>query len=558
MNFSVLSRFFYFSGIVFFLVLFASCGVSKSVNHLPELSEYKTEIPERLQVNDSVFTAGSGFLAKNKSGLWELYVEGDALQLGKTTGSLTRELMHYQESVFFDKVEEFVPSRFKQYLLRKFLAWYNRKMYLHIPEEYKAEIYGLSRFASSEYGEVGTPYLRLLYLHGAHDIGHALQDLMMVDCSSFAVWGEKSADGQLLLGRNFDFYAGDEFAENKIIAFVNPDSGYKFMSVTWGGMIGVVSGMNEAGLTVTINAGKSKIPLAAKTPISIVTREILQYASSIEEAVAIAKKREVFVSEAILIGSAKDGKAAVIEMAPDNFGVFEVPNSADLLICANHFQSDAYADDPRNTKWIEESYTSYRFARMEELLEKTPGLKVPDAVSILRNQKGLQDRELGMGNEKALNQLLAHHGIVFKPESREVWVSAGPYQLGSFVYYNLEEVFKSRGESLRNPSGSDFEKNIPEDPFVFSQEFKNYEIYRVLERKVESAISEKEDIDPEVIDLLWRKNPDYWKAYFLTGKYYFRKGFERAALLSFEKALEKEVASPAEERMIKKYIRKLK
>lgn len=558
MNFSVLSRFFYFSGIVFFLVLFASCGVSKSVNHLPELSEYKTEIPERLQVNDSVFTAGSGFLAKNKSGLWELYVEGDALQLGKTTGSLTRELMHYQESVFFDKVEEFVPSRFKQYLLRKFLAWYNRKMYLHIPEEYKAEIYGLSRFASSEYGEVGTPYLRLLYLHGAHDIGHALQDLMMVDCSSFAVWGEKSADGQLLLGRNFDFYAGDEFAENKIVAFVNPDSGYKFMSVTWGGMIGVVSGMNEAGLTVTINAGKSKIPLAAKTPISIVTREILQYASSIEEAVAIAKKREVFVSEAILIGSAKDGKAAVIEIAPDNFGVFEVPNSADLLICANHFQSDAYADDPRNTKWIEESYTSYRFARMEELLEKTPGLKVPDAVSILRNQKGLQDRELGMGNEKALNQLLAHHGIVFKPESREVWVSAGPYQLGSFVYYNLEEVFKSRGESLRNPSGSDFEKNIPEDPFVFSQEFKNYEIYRVLERKVESAISEKEDIDPEVIDLLWRKNPDYWKAYFLTGKYYFRKGFERAALLSFEKALEKEVASPAEERMIKKYIRKLK
>lgn len=558
MNFSVLSRFFYFSGIVFFLVLFASCGVSKSVNHLPELSEYKTEIPERLQVNDSVFTAGSGFLAKNKSGLWELYVEGDALQLGKTTGSLTRELMHYQESVFFDKVEEFVPSRFKQYLLRKFLAWYNRKMYLHIPEEYKAEIYGLSRFASSEYGEVGTPYLRLLYLHGAHDIGHALQDLMMVDCSSFAVWGEKSADGQLLLGRNFDFYAGDEFAENKIVAFVNPDSGYKFMSVTWGGMIGVVSGMNEAGLTVTINAGKSKIPLAAKTPISIVTREILQYASSIEEAVAIAKQREVFVSEAILIGSAKDGKAAVIEMAPDNFGVFEVPNSADLLICANHFQSDAYADDPRNTKWIEESYTSYRFARMEELLEKTPGLKVPDAVSILRNQKGLQDRELGMGNEKALNQLLAHHGIVFKPESREVWVSAGPYQLGSFIYYNLEEVFKSRGESLRNPSGSDFEKNIPEDPFVFSQEFKNYEIYRVLERKVESAISEKEDIDPEVIDLLWRKNPDYWKAYFLTGKYYFRKGFERAALLSFEKALEKEVASPAEERMIKKYIRKLK
>ena len=65
-------------------------------------------------------------------------------------------------------------------------------MYLHIPEAYKAEIYGLSKYASDDYSYLAENYLRMLYLHGAHDIGHALQDLALVGCSSFAAWGEIS------------------------------------------------------------------------------------------------------------------------------------------------------------------------------------------------------------------------------------------------------------------------------------------------------------------------------------------------------------------------------
>src|SRR5690606_29179041 len=144
---------------------------------------------------------------------------------------------------------------FKQNLLRGFLKWYNRKLYLHVPEEYKTEIYGLSQYASDDFNYVAPPYLRMLYLHAAHDIGHALQDLALVGCTSLAVWDEYSEDGKLLIGRNFDFYAGDDFAKNKIIAFVTPKNGHPFMSVTWPGMIGVVSGMNLEGLTVTMNAG---------------------------------------------------------------------------------------------------------------------------------------------------------------------------------------------------------------------------------------------------------------------------------------------------------------
>lgn len=538
-------------------ILLNSCGVSKSINNRPDVSGYNASIPKKVKINDSTFVAGNNFFLKNKQGQWELYVEGNPLQIGEITGSLTQDVMQKQEAIFFNKVEDLVPSKTQQYFLRKFLAWYNRKMYQHIPEEYKAEIFGLSKYSSSNFSEIGEPYLRLLYLHGAHDIGHALQDLMLVGCSSFAVWGDKTVDSELLIARNFDFYAGDDFAEEKIIAFVNPSEGHKFMSVTWGGMIGVVSGMNDQGLTVTINAGKSEIPLIAKTPISIVTREILQYASTIDEAIAIAKKREVFVSEAIFIGSAKEKKAAIIEVAPDNFGVYDVENT-DELICSNHFQSEAYKNDDRNLKWIAESHSMYRFLRMEELISEEEKLNVADAVAILRNKKGLDSKEIGFGNEKALNQLLAHHGIVFKPESRKVWVSSNPYQLGEFVEYDLNEVFMNREGNPAITSVSNTKGNIPEDPFVHSKEFKDYEEYRILERKVEKAIFDKETISPETILALQQKNPEYWKAYYLTGKYYFGKNYDAAAKLAFEKALTKEITTVPDRKSIEKYLRKLK
>ncbi|CAM3261149.1 C45 family autoproteolytic acyltransferase/hydolase [Aequorivita lipolytica] len=549
-----LERFFAFTLLIIFL---NSCGVSKFLYNRPDVSSYDATIPQKIKINDSTFVAGNNFLSKNKQGQWELYVEGNPLQIGKITGSLTQDLMQKQEAIFFNKVEDLVPSKAQQYLLRKFLAYYNRKMHLHIPEEYKAEIYGLSQYSSSSFGEIGEPYLRLLYLHGAHDIGHALKDLMLVGCSSFAVWGDKTLDGELLIGRNFDFYAGDDFAKEKIIAFVNPSEGHKFMSVTWGGMMGVVSGMNDQGLTVTINAGKSEIPLVAKTPISIVTREILQYASTIEEAVAIAKKREVFVSEAIFVGSAKDKKAAIIEVAPDNFGVYEVENM-DELICSNHFQSEAYKNDERNLKWIAESHSMYRFERMEELISEDTKMNALDAVAILRNKGGLNNKEIGFGNEKALNQLLAHHGIIFRPESKEVWVSSNPYQLGEFISYNLDDIFRNREGNPAKTSLSNPKRNIPEDPFVHSKEYKDYEEYRILEREVETAIESGETISTEKLSALQQKNSEYWKPYYLTGKYYFEKKYDAAAKKAFETALSKEITTVPDKEQIENYIHKLR
>lgn len=545
---------------LFFLVLFlavVSCGTSKSIHNQPQLEGYNDRIPVVEKQSKTVFSTKNNFLLKNKQNLWELYVEGDPLERGLATGSLTDSLIKKQQEIFFAKINELLPSKFKQNTLKTFLKWYGRKLYLNVPEEYKTEIYGISQYSSHDFDNIAPRYLRSLYLHGAHDIGHALQDLMLVGCSSFAAWGEKSEDGNLILGRNFDFYAGDDFAKDKIVAFVHPKEGHPFMMVTWAGMIGAVSGMNKEGVTVTINAAKSRIPLSAKTPVSILTREILQYAATLDEAVAIAKKRKVFVSESIMVGSANDGKAVIIEVAPDGFGVYEVPNS-NQLICSNHFQSAELKNHKGNQLQMENSHSKYRFDRMEQLFDENPKINPQIAGEILRNKEGLNNLSLGYGNEKALNQLMAHHAIIFKPKERLVWISSNPYQLGEFVCYDLNKVFEKRSVNGSIVSLQEENLNIPKDAFLETTQYADYEKFRIEDRKMDAFLENKKDLPMDFAENYQSLNPDNWVVYHKVGLYFYKKKSWQLSQEQLEKALTKEITTSPEKEEIQKYLKKIK
>lgn len=540
---------------LFLIISLTSCGVKKSIKHIPDVQQYALEIPKVSKINDSTFSFKHNYLTKNKQQLWELYIKGNPLQLGYNNGALTQDLMQKQEEIFFSKVEGFVPSKLKQKLLRGFLKWYNRKMYLNVRNDFQAELYGLSQYSSDKYDFITPKFRRAMYLHGAHDIGHAMQDLMVVGCTSLAVWNENTEDGDLLIGRNFDFSVGEDFSKNKLIEFVEPENGIPYLSVSWPGMIGVVSGMNKEGITVTINAGKSKIPLTAKTPISLVTREILQYAKNIDEAIAIARKRKVFVSESILVGSANNKKAVIIEVSPKNFGVYDAANSS-RVFCTNHFQSEAYKNDKRNQKHIVESHSEYRYEKLQELLLENPKLNPEKMASILRDKSGLKDKSIGYGNEKAINQLLAHHTVIFSPQKKLVWVSSNPYQLGEFVCYDLNEIFSDK--KLKDGDFAKTEFNIAKDPFVESKEFENYEEFKFANGEVQSAIDGNDVLlTDDFIPHYQSLNPDFWLVYYQAGKYYFKQKEYSKAKIEFEKALTKEITTVPDRENVEKYLKKV-
>lgn len=535
----------YSIGVLLLILLCAFAYVVYVSKTDPPVVEDKSSMQwQREDRGNGFYTLGNNWLKKSNSGLFELYVEGDPFERGVVNGKLSRELLVSQEDYFSAQISKMIPSTFYLHFLKYVIGWFNRNLDKNITDEYKQEIYGISGSASDAYGYIGTNYQRILNYHAAHDIGHALQNMALVGCTSFGTWNAASEDSTMIIGRNFDFYVGDDFAKNKIILFENPSQGYKFMSVTWGGFIGVVSGMNEKGLTVTINAAKSSIPSGSATPVSLVAREILQYAANIDEAVAIAHKRTMFVSESFLVGSAADNKAVIIEKTPDTLDVYD-PKS-DHILCANHFQSRALAGSEPNIKQISESASAYRYKRLQELLQENGKNTVQNTVRILRDRKGLHDTNIGMGNEKALNQLIAHHAVVFEPKKLLVWVSTAPWQLGEFIAYDLNKVF-ALGRLQENREIYDSALTVAADTFLLGRQYEDFEKYRDYKRR----IAEGKDINT---DSLVASNPQFYHAYVLAGDYcYKRDQFDRAAKY-YRQALTKEIATKQEENYIRQQV----
>jgi isopenicillin-N N-acyltransferase like protein len=516
----------------------------------PELSSLSATLLPVENPEKDFFTCGNGWIQKGNSGLWELYIEGKPFDRGVIEGKLTKGLIAKQEEAFIGRIREMIPSPSYLKFLKYFIYWFNRDLDEYIPEEYKEEIYGISLSASDKFSFIGSNYQRLLNYHSAHDIGHALQDLHMVGCTSLGVWDDRSKDGSLLIGRNFDFYVGDEFAENKIVCFEKPDQGHPFMMITWGGMAGAVSGMNDQGLTVTINAAKSSIPFSARTPISILTREILQYAGNIREAYAIAQKRETFVSESILVGSAADGKAVIFEKSP--YLIAMVEPEGHYIISTNHFRSPVFLSDPKNRKDMKENASLYRYKKVLHDITGGGALDAAGMARILRDRTGLNGASIGMGNEKAINQLIAHHSVIFEPAKRRVWVSNGPWQIGGYTCYDLINIFHNFAGLHQRTEISERGQYLSPDSFLGSDSYRLYKRFRELREviKKRSRPGDTSRLQRSLLCELIRTNPDYFEVYSLAGDYFSSKDRADSAVIYYRKALGKIIPREKEKREI--------
>ena len=76
-------------------------------------------------------------------------------------------------------------------------------------------------------------------------------------CSSFGVWGTETANGETIIARNYDFFYDTQgnILKDQIVMAYEPTGKPKFVTFGWPGWYGIITGMNEYGVTVTTNAG---------------------------------------------------------------------------------------------------------------------------------------------------------------------------------------------------------------------------------------------------------------------------------------------------------------
>ncbi|MEP7169739.1 MAG: choloylglycine hydrolase, partial [Bacteroidota bacterium] len=176
-----------------------------------------------------------------------------------------------------------------------------------------------------------------------------------------------------------------------------------------------------------------------------------------------------------------------------------------------------------------------------------PQINITDAAAILRNQGGLNDKNIGMTNERNINQLIAHHSIIFKPHERLVWVSTNPSQCGQFVCYDLKKVFAEDAGLKTKKEIYEKELTIPADSFLLTESYQKFLHFRSLKKLIAEETKSKSAVIPDdSLTTFIATNPECYLSYEATGDYYKSRNMFPKAIHYYSIGMNKEIATKQE------------
>jgi predicted choloylglycine hydrolase len=170
-------------------------------------------------------------------------------------------------------------------------------------------------------------------------LGNTMFDLKkLFACSATIVTGQRSQNGDILVGRNLDFPNLGYVHEFSLVTVYHSPGKHAFASVGFPGLVGCLSGMNDAGLCLGVleichvKNGEKRFD-AGGMPFALCYRRILEECKTVEEAEKLLRsmKRTTLTSLAI----ADPKRAVVFEITPQS--VVVRPPEDGICSCTNHF-----------------------------------------------------------------------------------------------------------------------------------------------------------------------------------------------------------------------------
>jgi hypothetical protein len=230
--------------------------------------------------------------------------------MGRQHGTLLRDemkgLMHY--------VRAFVGRRGLSKAMKRAARLFTE----HCPEDYLREASAMAKAA-------GMPVEELLFAQWFTDLYRGF------GCSTLAA---PSSEGTFL-ARNLDFPSMGYLQRYSIVVVARPVGKQAFASVSWPGLVGVLSGQN-AHLAVSTLVVHDQSGVRAGVPFQFAYRRVLEEATTSAEADALMRSMTLTVTNNLMIVD-REGDSRVLELHPERIVTRRSENGR--LVATNHFVS---------------------------------------------------------------------------------------------------------------------------------------------------------------------------------------------------------------------------
>jgi hypothetical protein len=167
-----------------------------------------------------------------------------------------------------------------------------------IPQDIREELRGLSKGS-------GVPLRELYRLHAIPDRTYS--------CSSLAAWGPMTGDGRLIHTRNLDWNIQAGVQDFAAVFVVRPEGKHAFINLGWAGFIGVLSGVNDAQLSIGQIGAETTDVSYRGLPMVFLMRKVLEEAGDLAAAARLIEQAPRTVGVNYVIADAKAKRAVAIE-----------------------------------------------------------------------------------------------------------------------------------------------------------------------------------------------------------------------------------------------------